>query len=255
LRNTANRGFGRPEQINPRGWTEAHQAAEDDKYFSVPYLAEKGELNARDENGQTPAHIAAREKHTDFLFALHRAGADMNVADKKGNTPAHLIAAHYLWGYENVFRLCSKKSLNAPNKAGFTPAHISADNGCQNHPKMLHEAGANLSARDRKKRTPAHHAAEGDHQAYLYGLEDAGAMLTARDKNGQTPAHIAAEHGYDGLLFFIGPLIRNFKTKDKAGNTPFNLAAKNGHEKAGEVMERRMASPSFDPRKYVGGPG
>lgn len=44
-------------------------------------------VNSRDENGQTPLHIAAFKGEVEFVKFLIEKGADVNAKDKYGNTP------------------------------------------------------------------------------------------------------------------------------------------------------------------------
>ena len=47
-------------------------------------------VNQKDDNGQTPAHIAAKYDRPATLRVLHSLGADMTAVDNDGRTPADI---------------------------------------------------------------------------------------------------------------------------------------------------------------------
>jgi ankyrin repeat protein len=50
-------------------------------------LAHGADVNARDNNGVTPLHIAAENGNCDLVSILIANGADVNVKDKAGESP------------------------------------------------------------------------------------------------------------------------------------------------------------------------
>ena len=47
------------------------------------------DINAKDNNGETPLHSAADAGHADIIRALVELGADINAQDEDGETPLH----------------------------------------------------------------------------------------------------------------------------------------------------------------------
>ncbi len=107
--------------------------------------------NARDENGLTPLHLAARYGTTEAVPILLDAGANPMARSLHGETPLH-------WA-------TTREVVTA-----------------------LLQAGADLEARDKYRGTPLHRAAElSNNPAVIKVLLDAGANTAARNAAGKTP--------------------------------------------------------------------
>ena len=134
------------------------------KYFLVAgvehvtaCLASGADIKARDGNGQTPLHRAAKSnKNSAVITALLDAGADIEARGARGRTPLHL-AAGGSWFF-------------SPNPAGIT---------------ALLAAGADIEARDENGRTPLYRAVRFNKDptdlTIITALLDAGADPNARN--------------------------------------------------------------------------
>ncbi|KAL1717152.1 ankyrin repeat protein, partial [Schizophyllum commune] len=76
------------------GRTPLHLAAEhgnlEDGNYAMELLLENGvDVDARDLNGETCLHYAAKSAAIALIFQLLRLGANANVVDKKGRNPMH----------------------------------------------------------------------------------------------------------------------------------------------------------------------
>lgn len=174
-----------------------HRAAWDGDPVAIRRLASVGaDLDTRDGNGRTPAHVAAFASQDAAIRALAAAGADMNaledrlydvltiaaVADdpemvslalRLGNRPdlvtsvydgTALIAAAHLGHYEVVHRLIEAGApLDHVNNLGWTAlmeAVVLGDGGPDHVEtvRLLVEAGADVGIPDRDGVTPRAHA-------------------------------------------------------------------------------------------------
>ncbi len=89
-------------------------------------LANKANVNAKDENGDTPLLFAARNGHADVVELLLDNKADVNLKNKLGETPLHAAAGH---GPKEVVALLlsNKANVNAKDERGDTRLHYVTD--------------------------------------------------------------------------------------------------------------------------------
>lgn len=104
------------------GWTLLRRAIEKNNADTVDALiAEGAEVNAKDNCGRTPLHLAARNNHQDVEDVLIAAkGIDVDAKDDYGITPIHLAVQN---GHKNVAGVLIAKGANPllQSKAGETP--------------------------------------------------------------------------------------------------------------------------------------
>ncbi|GMH44537.1 hypothetical protein BSKO_12489 [Bryopsis sp. KO-2023] len=169
------------ETVN--GWTALHWAATmgtgDVVKFSIKTLVENGaELEARDDQGFTPMHLASKFGFPAPFQALLDAGADIEAMDNAGNTPL-AIASFFKQD------LVSEVLLGA----GANPNVKYVDGGNKDTPF------------DPNSKAPLHFAALYSRRSteplkrVVEALIKAGADVNVVDDEGNTPLQIAEEYG------------------------------------------------------------
>ncbi len=114
----------------------------------------KSIINQRNEQNQTPLHVACSKLHSDITQILLEAGADPNVQDVNGRTPCFMLVLKL---QDCSCEDCTKKaircvivlayhgaSLDIPNGNGFTPLYLCAEYRFAECAKVLLENGAAL---------------------------------------------------------------------------------------------------------------
>jgi ankyrin repeat protein len=102
--------------------------------------------------------------------------------------------------------------------------HAAVSEGHQEIARLLLQAGANVSARDRPGNTPLHEAASTGHIGAMEVLLSAGADVNARDDRGRTPLHEAARKGRVDVVEFLIRAGAEVNLIDSLGQTPLETA-------------------------------
>lgn len=160
-------------------------------------------LNARDENGRTPLHWAARGVHFEVLQFLVDRGADVNARDANGTMALHSAAAR---GHLAASRCLVERgaAVDVKNASGVTPFYYAALQGNREVLNYLLAHGANradLEMRDTWGRTPLCAVArDGGDPETLKVLLELGADVNAADPAQETPIMLAAWRPYKGAV-------------------------------------------------------
>ncbi len=238
-------------------------------------------LETRDENGDTPLHIAARDIDGEKVAALIAGGGSLSARNNLGRTPLH-AAVEVLgsWGESQPFQeiLKAQPDVNAQDNAGLTPLLVlalSESSFLAEATQALLRAGANPNLRDQQGRTAIHRILSGGWPWSQAGeciglLLAAGADPSPTDDREQTPLHYLAALGDSSPMFFLH-LPTNFlnspkldlQARDRLGDSPLHIAARrptkdvfdwlvqhganlDAPNKAGETP-RRLAARNQDP--------
>ncbi len=224
-----------------------------------------GSVNAKDEEGMTPLHLAVGRSRAEMVKILLKAGAEVNAKDKQGYTPMHWVVGR---GQPKVAKilLAAGAEVNAKDWRGWTPLHYAAHEGRTEVLKILLKAGVKVNAKDKDGKTPLdrvwidevevflrkhgaktgaeldaeakrlHEAAKkGDIKA-LKALLAAGAKVNTRNWLGYTPLHRAADQGHTELLKLLLKAGAKVNAKDKHGDTPLHRAAHGGCTEVAKML-------------------
>ena len=230
--------------------------------------------------GDGPLHIAATYDYKVMLM-LMKAGANVTMRDQNGETPLH-IALRQLSDLDNLAvlsKLIHPAIINLRNWRKDTPLHVAARRGEARIMEMLIKSGAdrsliNLSAQtplmsgllldcpinheaiahlihpsvvdltDWFNDAPLHVAARRGDVKVMEMLIKAGANLTLRNSKGETPLLSGLIHRYlfDGSLWTpqeLSPLLHPSIVNDidSSGDSALHVAARTGEI---EIMEMLM---------------
>ena len=222
------------------GWNTAAYFQQADM-TSLSGCLETEDVNARNEHGGTPLHLAARFATSSAVVeALLEAGADPAVKDNAGKVAWDYLEENpALEGFEpQVVTEVSCEDWNT--EAFFARVDASTVADCLN-------AGASVGARDETGATPLHVAAEHTEiPAVVTALLNAGARWSARDETGVMPLHVAAAKSTSAAvaeaLLDAGA---DAAAKDETGKTPRDYIEVNP-ALAGSEVARRLAGVSCE---------
>lgn len=198
--------------------------------------------NYNDQDGLTPLHAATFFGIEDMVEHILNRGANVNAQDESGQTPIHLALCPFLKGpelndlweldeamidyvpeYEEADMLMSNGrdvrlsivqmlcehpliDLNARDSHGRTPLHVlsySEDSNERKTTELLVHHGANTTAMDEDGKTPIHMAARAGDVESLSILVTKPEDLDIRDKTGRNALHFAAESCNKDIVCFI----------------------------------------------------
>jgi ankyrin repeat protein len=249
-------------------------AAADGDLSQVQVLIARGaNVNARDELGRTPLHMAAWMGRTEVAEVLVRCGANIDSPDNKGRTPAmlamqeksalvaqylvragatvNLHLAAYLGDTEKVANLIKGATdLNAAGEDGWTALHYAANYDRREIADLLITAGAKINTKGKYGNTPLHLADVNTARLLL----SAGADLEARNEDGGTPLHRATIFGRTAvveLLIASGANIEAKTVGQTASESPLEIAIGDGDIDIVRLLAPRVKDINADSPVYA----
>lgn len=263
---------GIPDLINysepGNGETALHIAACKNNETMISFLLDMGaNPNVVDQQGRTPAMIAAEYGHVQSLQVLAVADSDMTVRDREGkgilfycllSTKRHTlsmkIALEHGANVNNVSNDGQPLLVTAAQtgledfvdellragadpdskhlKSSFSALHAAAASGSVDCVRSILETGANVDVLDEKNTHAAHLAADKGHYDVIRVLASYGADLGKVTTDGNTPMHCAAAKGFAQICKFLAQRGCPSTIKNNEGKLPRIIAKEGEHKEA-----------------------
>nr|XP_047911181.1 ankyrin repeat domain-containing protein 42 isoform X3 [Anser cygnoides] len=234
------------EARDDRGCTPSHLAAAHGQSYTLQTMLRSGaNANVSDRNDWKPVHYAAFHGRLGCLQLLVRWGACIDDVDNNGNLPAHLAAME---GHLHCFKFLVSKmasvghTLKARNDHGETPRDLAErfykDNILQ-YINGVEKEGEHPETQE-VLAFPAHSAAFKGDLLVLRRLVKSGVInINERDDKGSTLMHKAAAQGHVHCLQWLLGMGADCDITDDAGETPKDVAKRFAQLAAVELLTQR----------------
>jgi ankyrin repeat protein len=197
------------------------------------------DLNARNDRGQTPLHIAAIIGREDVAKLLLLRGADIDANDHFGWTPLHAATANSQWSAKVAELLISKGAdIYARTTEGITTLHEAASGGNRETLELLIEKGLDVNATDKHGMTPLHWAVEFgqyNQEEIVELLIAAGAQVWIDNRAGISPLEESLITDNQTIANLLVRCI-DINTPDDSGNTPLHRAVRKNNVKLVKIL-------------------
>ncbi|XP_035185421.1 ankyrin repeat domain-containing protein 42 isoform X3 [Oxyura jamaicensis] len=234
------------EARDDRGCTPSHLAAAHGQSYTLQTILQSGaNANVSDRNDWKPVHYAAFHGRLGCLQLLVRWGACIDDVDSNGNLPAHLAAME---GHLQCFKFLVSKmasvmhTLKARNDHGETPRDLAErfykDNILQ-YINSVEKEGEQPETQE-VLAFPAHSAAFKGDLLVLRRLVKSGVInINERDDKGSTLMHKAAAQGHVHCLQWLLEMGADCDITDDGGETPKDVAKRFAQLAAVELLTQR----------------
>ena len=230
------------------GFTLLHYAAKENRLEVIEYLVSSGcDINAVDDDGQTPLHKSAMLGHTESVILLIDKGANVNQIDNNGNTPLH-VAIMSGGDFGVVKALIEKANVCIQNNDDQNVLHVAVRYHKVESIRLLldhKQASMLIITNDTDGVTPVHLAVS------LGSLDTAEKLLKQPKVNifgntnqGKNILHLAAANSNAVLLSLLLDSYNTLYLINVADNmlcTPLHDAAEKGQLKQVEILLDRGA--------------
>jgi len=209
----------------------------DDTETTQLLLEHGASIHVRNEDGQTPLHLASHQGFSGIVTLLLKFGADVDAQDNDTMTPLLLVLESRRGDDIETAQLLLEHgaSVHMRNKNGQMPLHLALHHRLFNIVALLMKFGADADAQDNDMMTPLLLVS----QSQLFGCEypqitktvqlllEHGASVDARNKSGQMPLHLASHHGLLGIVGLLLKFGADVNAQDNDTMTPLHLVSQN----------------------------
>jgi len=206
------------------GDSVVHHAARKDLPEGIAYLLSKGaQLNVLNNEGETPLHISAKYNATRSISYLVRAGSSLEAADIKGDIP--LQSAVLASATKATEVLVSEGSpVNNQNYSGETALHQAAQKNSAPIVILLCSHSANTELQDNRGFTPLAVSSAGGSYDAAVELLNAKSLVDTRDNSGATPLYHAVSGDHITMIRLLLSNGADMHAHNARGLSPFKLS-------------------------------
>jgi ankyrin repeat protein len=263
------------QQSDSAGNTMLHAAVKNrvDLKITGYILDQRALVNARNKEGETALHLAARLNEAETGELLIARGADIFAPNSRGESPLYLAFVspgeirawminpmtleakdgmgntilHYAaqWKMDAYIPFIIQQGArpDAANATGETPLFMAVKYDGASTVQVLQKAGANIFARDTLGNSVLHAAVRWNAKEAANTLIDSGVDVNCYTLAGNTPLHDAVRLGIADLEILLIRRGALLEVRDADGNTPFMEAVMAGYLGSME----RLADLGADP--------
>ncbi|MEG4984677.1 ankyrin repeat domain-containing protein [Microcoleus sp. BR0-C5] len=227
--------------IDQSGNTPLHLAVDRGSQDIAELLIANGaRVNVRNENGQTPLYRAIAIGHNDIAALLINNGTDVNNIDGSGTTLLHK-AAHY--GTVEILKLLIAKGaeINIQDNQRKTPLDIAVDLKLQDTVALLISKNPDVNSEDKESRTLLHIAVDFKLEDVAKQLIAKGAFVNAKNNLLQTPLHLAVAQGSQDIAELLIANGARVNVRNENGQTPLYQAIAIGHNDIAALLIKNGA--------------
>ena len=218
------------EARDNEGRTPLHLAVYRSDLAAVTELIELGAtVEARDNARHTPLHIAAMAAGTDVVTYLLARNASPNTKDKDDRTPLHIAALHGNAAVAACLLADKRLRMNARDKWSSTPRQYAVWHGDAAMVDLLsnrRRSGGQLPPPSRRTTARGDNT---DRWAAPAAGSPAWMALHADTGRGKTPLHHAAMNDDAGEISRLIGVGANVNARDEWSSTPLHWAARRGN--------------------------
>jgi len=203
-------------------------------------IANGARVNVRNANGQTPLYQAIAIGHNEMAALLINNGTDVNNIDGSGTTPLHK-AAHY--GTVKILKLLIAKGakINIQDNQRKTPLDIAVDLKLQDTVARLISKNPDVNSEDKEGRTLLHIAVDFKLEDVAKKLIAKGAFVNAKNNLLQTPLHLAVAQGSQDIAERLIANGARVNARNANGQTPLYQAIAIGHNDIAALLIKNGA--------------
>uniref|UniRef100_A0A0G4GJZ2 Uncharacterized protein n=1 Tax=Chromera velia CCMP2878 TaxID=1169474 RepID=A0A0G4GJZ2_9ALVE len=187
-------------------------------------------VDVRDEeSGETALMLASCKGHTDIVWLLVDANANVDMQDKSGMTALILASEN---GRTDIVRLLvdAKANVDMQDSYGSTAMMLASENGHTDIVQLLVDGNANVDMQDKNGKTALILASENGRTGIVRLLVDANANVDMQDTyTGKTALTWASDKGHTDIVQLLVDAKANMDMQDSYGSTAMMLASENGH--------------------------